>query len=438
MTPSVEKKQLRIGFQKPLDQSPLETPDGWCDGSVQESEHVYRRVWRTWTQDTKKDEIEYEVRYDLENYPQNNCTVYLNEYHYNERLEGYRRVDTQKEREADVHSDYAMTEVAVDLMEEVNEEFRSNATDPTPEEPDSTRPELTDREETLLKDGYQRPIGESLFKTPPEWQGGGIEAVGGGTVSRAWWRWNEKRDCNEEYRVVYDLADKKVTLLKREYEEDSNRPTGQTTLKTVEADWKSDYSMAEAALELMKHANENILSNTEAYYYESRTVSEETANGAWTSTISGTPPKDREGVEIQNVQELVAAKSILNEAVHLDAPTVAFKYKVGSGEDETTHFGSKSVINNRTDAVHSTTELILKPEPRREDSEFVIYFKHKNRKAVYYRVHKMKNTAEVHEMNGGIMDISMWSVWELDRDRNLEEVDYEDTPFSDPQSKPLL
>lgn len=108
---------------------------------------------------------------------------------------------------------------------------------------------LTQREHTLLIEGYDRPLDSSPVEVPVGWEQGHIEDVGGGNFCRVWWCEIENQEL--AYRVIYNVSqDNRVELTKFIQKGDSYHSL--EPLATIEAAEQTDEAQATAALWLMK------------------------------------------------------------------------------------------------------------------------------------------------------------------------------------------
>ena len=102
-----------LGYEPPFDESPIETPDGWFGGAVQNTGgNIMHRIWRTWTGSEKEREIEYIVRYNVAQ----DAVVSLEAHRWTEEFGGYIQDHTAEARESEENSDQAQAAVAKQMM----------------------------------------------------------------------------------------------------------------------------------------------------------------------------------------------------------------------------------------------------------------------------------------------------------------------------------
>jgi hypothetical protein len=119
MTQTSREEFLReLGYEEPFDESPVEVPDGWHGGSVVNTGgHIMCRIWKTWTVGKKGRETEFEVIYNVSEYPR----VDLQAYSWDDEYECYIVDHTVRSRDADERDDRAQAEIARDLMLQHNQ-----------------------------------------------------------------------------------------------------------------------------------------------------------------------------------------------------------------------------------------------------------------------------------------------------------------------------
>lgn len=114
MTRTNQEEFLReLGYEEPFDESPVEVPSGWHGGSVVNTGgHIMCRIWKTWTVGKKGRETEFEVIYNVSEYPR----VDLQAYSWDDEYECYIVDHTVRSRDAGEQDDYAQAEIARELM----------------------------------------------------------------------------------------------------------------------------------------------------------------------------------------------------------------------------------------------------------------------------------------------------------------------------------
>lgn len=107
-----------LGYNDPLDESPVEVPEGWNGGLAENTGgNIICRIWRTFTPGEKGDEVEYEVIYDVSE----NKGIGLDALQWDEELEGYITKHLVTVESVDVLDDELMAETAQEMMEKFNE-----------------------------------------------------------------------------------------------------------------------------------------------------------------------------------------------------------------------------------------------------------------------------------------------------------------------------
>jgi hypothetical protein len=106
------------GFDLSISDSPIDTPDGWTGGKVEQTGgFIMCRIWRTWERDgTKHRETEYECVYG------ENPGVSIVKYEWSEEFDGYAHVEAVEDRPVSDNSDVTKAEVAKEMMEEFSRE----------------------------------------------------------------------------------------------------------------------------------------------------------------------------------------------------------------------------------------------------------------------------------------------------------------------------
>jgi hypothetical protein len=89
---------------------------------------------------------------------------------------------------------------------------------------------------------WQSPRDSSPVPVPENWEGGGLEAIGGGGKARTWYH------VRDDVRVIYEPFNREVAL--QEWTGGEYRP-----LKTLEAEVLEDLALASEARQLMKDYN---------------------------------------------------------------------------------------------------------------------------------------------------------------------------------------
>lgn len=108
-----EKLLLKKGFSRPLDDSPVDVPDGWHGGMVESTGGgLYLRRWETYPGEERQNATEYEVVYGSGN----NNGVALQQLSWEDKYEGYIHNETILVREPDYESDYLRAGIARELM----------------------------------------------------------------------------------------------------------------------------------------------------------------------------------------------------------------------------------------------------------------------------------------------------------------------------------
>jgi len=114
MNPTSRNEHLReIGYEEPFDESPVEVPDGWHGGAVQNTGgNIMCRIWKTWVVGEKKRETEFEVIYNVSEYPR----VGLQAYSWDDDYEGYIFDHKIRSKDANERDDHTQAEIARELM----------------------------------------------------------------------------------------------------------------------------------------------------------------------------------------------------------------------------------------------------------------------------------------------------------------------------------
>lgn len=106
------------GYEAPFDESPVEIPDGWRGGTVENTGgNIMCRIWRTWTPGERGNETEFEVIYDVSE----TATVGIQAYTWDENCDGYLFDHKIKGLTSDEQTDPAMAKLAKKLMAEHTE-----------------------------------------------------------------------------------------------------------------------------------------------------------------------------------------------------------------------------------------------------------------------------------------------------------------------------
>lgn len=104
-----------LGYEEPFDESPVETPEGWRGGAVENTGgNIMCRIWRTWEPGKYSQDTVYEVIYNVSESP----TVGLQAYTWDDSYDGYIFDHEIRSETAKEHSDLMLAEVAKELMDE--------------------------------------------------------------------------------------------------------------------------------------------------------------------------------------------------------------------------------------------------------------------------------------------------------------------------------
>lgn len=104
------------GWQDPIDESPIDIPEGWYRGDVVHTGGgIYCRIWRTREDFDEPAEEESQVYYEVA-YNAEFTGASLERYEYNESDGRWQYGGEVKHRSADEMSDQACAEVAEELM----------------------------------------------------------------------------------------------------------------------------------------------------------------------------------------------------------------------------------------------------------------------------------------------------------------------------------
>lgn len=111
-----------------------------------------------------------------------------------------------------------------------------------------------DTQEFLKTVGYQKPYGESPVDIPEGFHGGTVDHTGGNIFCRRWRTWGDNQKAGDiGYEVIYDVSrSATVACEKYRYNEDAGYYEHLSTEMTKEAEYKSDYALAQVAQALMK------------------------------------------------------------------------------------------------------------------------------------------------------------------------------------------
>lgn len=118
--------------------------------------------------------------------------------------------------------------------------------------------------EFLKTIGYQLPYDESPVEAPEGWFGGAVDHTGGNIFCRRWrtWKDNEKAE-DVGYEVIYDVSrSDAVACEKYLYNEDVGYYEHQSTEILKEAEYDSDYALAQVAKSIMEIVNSTVLSGS--------------------------------------------------------------------------------------------------------------------------------------------------------------------------------
>lgn len=124
MTSRFEAAAYKQGFEDPLDESPLDTPDGWFDGSIhQTGNYIMARIWRSWDgrRTERHDDIEYECGYG------ENPGVSITRYVWDDEQGTYVWDGEVTSEPVNEGSDAAKAAAAKRLMEEFNRESHQSS-----------------------------------------------------------------------------------------------------------------------------------------------------------------------------------------------------------------------------------------------------------------------------------------------------------------------
>jgi len=112
-----EKTKRNQGFTDPLDESPIDTPDGWYHGSVvQTGGMIMCRIWRTVEDSTNTTDTYYECAYNTDN-----KMVSISEYTYDSEYGYHSHNGMIDEIRADSRQDQDLAKAAKELMERHNQ-----------------------------------------------------------------------------------------------------------------------------------------------------------------------------------------------------------------------------------------------------------------------------------------------------------------------------
>ena len=104
-----------LGYEEPYNESPIDTPDGWFGGCVENTGgNIMCRIWSTWEAGERARETEYEVIYDVSQ----DSTVALQAYTWDDKVGDYTFREILESQQATDQSDRAQAQVAKRLMSE--------------------------------------------------------------------------------------------------------------------------------------------------------------------------------------------------------------------------------------------------------------------------------------------------------------------------------
>lgn len=114
-----ESRLNELGYEEPLDESPIDHPDNWNGGNVVNTGGgIMCRLWRSFEACSSfEHNIEFEVIYNLSN----DASVGLQYYSWDKDEEFYVYTNLLQTRSADELSDGELANVALELMELVQE-----------------------------------------------------------------------------------------------------------------------------------------------------------------------------------------------------------------------------------------------------------------------------------------------------------------------------
>jgi hypothetical protein len=109
----MEKGDLtEFGWEEPVDESPVETPEGWERGTVVHTGgNILNRIW-----DYEGENVRYEVGYD-----DSFQGAQLTKYEYSKELDNWEFAGNLAHHDSDEQTDTFCAEVAVELMQEAEE-----------------------------------------------------------------------------------------------------------------------------------------------------------------------------------------------------------------------------------------------------------------------------------------------------------------------------
>ena len=112
--------------------------------------------------------------------------------------------------------------------------------------------------------GYQEPYDESPVEVPEGWEGGSVGHTGGNIFCRRWQTWKDDEDGESVgYEVIYDVTrSSTVACEKFLYNEDVGYPEHQSTEMLKDAEYRSDYALAQVAKSIMEIMNTTVLSDS--------------------------------------------------------------------------------------------------------------------------------------------------------------------------------
>lgn len=175
-----------------------------------------------------------------------------------------------------------------------------------------------------------------------------------------------------------------------------------------------------------------------AYLYETQT---ENYADDWSLVIRDIHPDEIQNAEARNVIRLARIEEMVD-----DPDPVGTEYESGESPDDTTTHYSISLINEpgSYSDIWETTQLApiaedrgveINPPPI-EPCDVAVYFAHGNN-TVWYKIYRNENSAKrISKTDTGEFNIEnelIWNVWELRENGVVNEVQYEETPFSNSQ-----
>lgn len=112
--------------------------------------------------------------------------------------------------------------------------------------------------------GYQQPYDESPIETPDGFYGGTVDHTGGNIMCRRWRTWEANEKAGDVgYEVIYDVSrSATVACEKYRYNDDAGYYEHDSTEMLKEAQYNSDYALAQVAKSIMEIMSSTALSGT--------------------------------------------------------------------------------------------------------------------------------------------------------------------------------